>query len=111
MKRLMAHVERSSKAPSLRAMIEMAKSEAGMTVPASGFDANPLLLGVQNGVLDLARGKLLLPSPEILVSKRCNVCYDPQAKCPRFLSYLEEVQPDAKVRAFLQRFTGSLSDR
>jgi D5 N terminal like/Primase C terminal 2 (PriCT-2) len=72
-KRLMAHIERSSKAPNLRAMIEMAKSEEGMTAPASDFDANPLFLGVQNGILDLAGRELLTPSPEILVSKRCNV--------------------------------------
>lgn len=105
-KRMMAHIHYTSIAKNLRAMIEMAKSEPGMTVPATDFDANPLLLGVQNGVLDLRRGKLLSPSPEILVSKRCNVSYDPEAECRAFLKYLKEVQPDLNIRAFLLRFAG-----
>ncbi|WP_425219668.1 PriCT-2 domain-containing protein [Ralstonia solanacearum] len=52
-KRLMAHVERSSAARNLQAMINMAKSEPGMTVQMFELDADPMLLGVTNGVLDL----------------------------------------------------------
>ena len=52
-KRMMAHVRHTSKANNLRAMIEMAKSEPGMTVRLSEFDDDPMLLGVANGVLDL----------------------------------------------------------
>jgi putative DNA primase/helicase len=105
-KRLMAHVARTSNAPHLRAMIEMAKSETGMTVQLSEFDDDPMLLGVANGVLDLQKGTLLSVSPEVLVSKRCNVAYDPSAKCPRFEKFMLEVQADADIRAFLQRLTG-----
>jgi putative DNA primase/helicase len=105
-KRLMAHVERTSRAPHLRAMIEMAKSEAGMTVRLSEFDADPMLLGVTNGVLDLATGALLPVSPDVLVSKRCSVAYDPTARCQRFDKFMVEVQPDADVRVFMQRLMG-----
>jgi putative DNA primase/helicase len=105
-KRLMAQVERTSKAPNLRAMIEMAKSEPGMTVRLSEFDNDPARLGVANGVLDLKNGTLLPVAPEVLVSKRCNVAYDPSAKCPRFEKFMMEVQPDADIRAFLQRLAG-----
>ncbi len=102
----MRHVEYSSKAPNLRAMIEMAKSEPGMTVQLSEFDNDPMLLGVTNGVLDLNKGTLLPVSPEVLVSKRCNVSYDPCARCPRFEQFMLEIQPDADIRAFLQRLAG-----
>lgn len=105
-KRLWAHVERTSEAKNIRAMIEMAKSEPGMTVRLSAFDNDPILLGLSNGVLDLAKGVLLSVSPEVLVSKRCNVAYDPNAKCPRFEKFMMEVQPDADIRAFLQRLAG-----
>jgi putative DNA primase/helicase len=105
-KRLMAHVERTSRAPHLRAMIEMAKSEAGMTVRLSEFDADPMLLGVTNGVLDLATGAVLPVSPDVLVSKRCSVAYDPTARCQRFDKFMVEVQPDADVRVFMQRLMG-----
>ena len=82
-KRMMAHVRYTSKANNLRAMIEMAKSEPGMTVRLSEFDDDPMLLGVANGVLDLRTGTLLPISPDVLVSKRCNIAYDPAARCAR----------------------------
>lgn len=105
-KRLMAHVERTSKAPNLRAMIEMAKSETGMTCSLIEFDANPMHLGVANGVLDLRTGSLLTASPDLLVSRRCPVDYDHAAECPLFLRFLETVQPDKDMREFLQRLAG-----
>ena len=105
-KRMMAHVRYTSRANNLRAMIEMAKSEPGMTVRLSDFDDDPMLLGVANGVLDLRTGTLLPVSPDVLVSKRCNIAFDPAANCPRFERFLREVQPDGDVRAFLQRFMG-----
>jgi putative DNA primase/helicase len=106
-KRLMAHVKSTSDARHIRAMIDMAKSEPGMTVRISDFDNDLMLLGVSNGVLNLNDGTLLKVAPEILVSKRCNVAYDPAAKCPRFEQFMLEVQPDAQVRRFLQRLMGS----
>ena len=105
-KGLMKHVERTSEAKNIRAMIDMAKSESGMTVQLSEFDIDPMLLGVANGVLDLRSGTLLSVSPEVLVSKRCNVAYDPNATCSRFDRFMLEVQPDADVRLFLQRLMG-----
>lgn len=105
-KRLMAHVERTSKAPNLRAMVEMAKSELGMTVRLCEFDADPMLLGVANGVLDLHTGELLPVSPDVRVSKRCSVAYDPAAECPRFEQFMAEVQPDPAMVAFLNRLAG-----
>lgn len=105
-KRQMAHVARTSNAQHLRAMVEMAKSEPGMTAQLRDFDADPMLLGVANGVLDLKTHALLSVSPDVLVSKRCNVAYDSNAECPRFEQFMQEVQPDSDVRTFLQRWVG-----
>lgn len=102
----LSHVARLCDAKAQRAMIEMAKSEPGMTVRLSDFDRDPMLLGVANGVLELRSGRLLPISPGVLVSKRCNVAYDPAATCPRFEQFMAEVQPDMNVRAFLQRWKG-----
>jgi len=100
------HVARLCDVNDQRAMIEMAKSEPGMTVRLSDFDNDPMLLGVTNGVLDLKTGTLTPVSPEVLISKRSNVAYDPGATCPRFDKFMREVQPDPHVRAFLQRWMG-----
>ena len=105
-KRMMAHVRHTSKANNLRAMIDMAKSEPGMTVRLSEFDDDQMLLGVANGVLDLRTGTLLPVSPDVLVSKRCGIAYDPTAKCDRFEQFMREVQPDANVRLFLRQLIG-----
>jgi putative DNA primase/helicase len=105
-KRLLAHVERTSKAQALRAMIDMARSEPGMTCRATDFDNDDMLLGVKNGVLDLRTLQLLPVSPDVLVSKRAGVIYDPAATCPRFHRFLEDVQPEPSMRSFLQRWAG-----
>lgn len=104
--RLHRHVDYTSRAPNLRAMIEMAKSEPSMSVRAEAFDADPMLLGVRNGVIDLKTGTLLSMSPQLLVSKRCGFAFDPTATCPRFEGFLAEVQPDQDHRQFLQRLAG-----
>jgi len=105
-KRAMAEAARVSKAPNLHAMVEMAKSEPGMTRSLNDFDADPMQLGVANGVLDLERLLLMPVSPNLLVTKRCNVAYDPAATCPQWERFLIDVQPDAAVREFLQRWVG-----
>ncbi len=105
-KRIMAHVERTSKATNLRAMVEMAKSETGMTCSLNEFDANPMHMGVANGVLDLRTGNLLPVSADLLVSKRCPVAHESTAECPLFLQFLEVVQPEKEMRDFLQRLAG-----
>ena len=105
-KRAMAEVTRVSKAPHLRAMIEMASDEPGMTRSLNDFDVNAMHLGVGNGVLDLDRRVLLPVSPDLLVTKRCNVPYVATATCPRWEQFLVDVQPDPAVREFLQRWAG-----
>ena len=106
-RKLLRHIENSSRAQNLRSMIDMSKSEPGMTKRASEFDADPMLLGLANGVLDLRTGQLRAPSPDLLVSKRCNVAFDPTACCAGFELFMAEVQPDLVTRQFLQRLAGN----
>jgi len=105
-KRKMAHASRSCMEPRIRAMISMAKSEAEMTARLSDFDADPYLLGMSNGVLDLRTSKLLQPTPETLVSMRARVAFDPDARCPKWMSFLDAVQPDKGVQRLLQQLVG-----
>jgi putative DNA primase/helicase len=100
------HLKKLCDARAQHAMIEMARSEPGMTRSLADFDDDPMLLGVMNGVLDLRSGRLLPISPDVLVSKRCNVAFDPEATCPSFIRFLAEVQPDDEIRACLKRFVG-----
>jgi putative DNA primase/helicase len=87
-------------------MIEMAKSEPGMTVQLSDFDSDPMLLGVANDGLNLGDWTMLPAAPDVLVSKLCNVAYDPNAQRARFRQFLVEVQPEKEMRGFLRRLMG-----
>lgn len=104
--RLIAEVKRTNKAPALRAMIDMAGSEQGMTSSLNDFDTDPMQLGVANGVLDLRTRHLLPVSPSLMVTKRGNVFYDRDATCPQWEQFLIDVQPDLDIREFLQRWVG-----
>ena len=57
------------------------------------FDPDPYLLGVKNGVVDLRTGKFREYRPEDLITDNIDVAYDQNAKCPRFMLFLEEVEP------------------
>jgi len=106
-KRLMAHVERSSSAQKIQAMTNMAKSEFGMTVRLSELDADPMLLGVANGVLKLRTKELLSPSPSLLVTKRCPVPYDPDATAPTFTAFINRItRGKPGLAKFIQRLVG-----
>ena len=100
-KLMLTDIKRSSSRRALEDMIKLARSEPGMSVALSELDNNPYLLGVQNGVVDLKKGTLLSPDPNLLVTKYCNIGFDSEAKCPQFCAFLEQVVPIKEQRDFL----------
>lgn len=91
----------------LAAMLSLAAAEPRMSVPdASVFDADPMLLGVRNGVLDLRSGKLIPATPEQLIRKQAAVAFDPGAKCPRFKALIRRILPSTEKAAFAKRIIG-----
>ncbi len=77
-----AHTTQSS--ASIAAMVRDLEAMSGVHCDINDFDASPDLLAVQNGVLDLRRGELVDPDPEMKLSRRLGVTYDPDAKAPRW---------------------------
>ena len=92
----------------LLAMIDMAATEESVAVGSLvEFDADPNLLGVRNGVIDLRSSKLLPPTPEQRITKQCNVEFDEGALCPlweRFM--LQCFKGDATMVDYMQRAMG-----
>jgi putative DNA primase/helicase len=88
------------------AAAEVAKDFEAMNRSGKDFDANPYLLGVQNGTVDLRTGELRPGTQEEMIATVVPVRYDPEAKAPRFQEYLEESMPDPEVRAYPQRVMG-----
>lgn len=73
------------------------------------LDCNDYLLNVQNGTLDLSYNepKFLKHSPNMLLSKTCNVNYNPTAECKEWEKFLLEImQGDIEKIKYLQKIAG-----
>lgn len=81
------------------------------------LNANPWLLNVQNGTLDLRTGHLRPHNPADRITFISPVTYDPSATCPHWQRFLTEVfSGDTEMVSFIQRaigwsLTGVVEDR
>ncbi len=106
-KELAKHALRSEAATKLGAMMALARSEPGIPVLPDALDADPWLLTVQNGTLDLHTGELQPHSPGDLITKLAPVAYDAAATCPRWLDFLAETfEGNAALIAYVQKMAG-----
>ena len=55
------------------------------------FDADPYLFNCRNGTLDLRTGAFHAHDPKDLLSMMSGVLYDPEARCARWETYIEEI--------------------
>lgn len=71
------------------------------------FDKYKYLLNVQNGIVDLKTGKLQLHDRNLNLTKISNVEFDEKAKCPEWLSFLDQIfQGDKELIEYMQRLIG-----
>jgi putative DNA primase/helicase len=66
----------------LKAMVEVAQAFEGIATAPEEFDADPMLLNLQNGTFDLRTCTSRPHNPKDLITKMCQVDYAPNAKCP-----------------------------
>ena len=98
---------RSESRQRLDACLALARSEHPMTDPGLNWDADPYLLGVANGVVDLRTGILRPGHPEDRLTMQVPVEYDLKAECPRWEQFLHQVfQCDWELIGFVQRAMG-----
>jgi len=88
-------------------MIELAKSEPGIPVTPDQLDADPWLLNVDNGTLDLRTGELRPCRRDDLITKIAPVVYDPNAQCPTWGAFLHRIMPGDPDRIrYVQKIFG-----
>ena len=115
-KRHMQHAMNSHNLSRLEATVKLAISEQGMTATLHELDTDPMLVGVQNGVVDLKLGVLLINRPEMLITRSCNASFTLGAQCPRWQKFLLEVfEGDLETIETIQRalgytLTGSITE-
>jgi len=104
---LFRHAVRSESRDKMAAMIEVAKSCPGVAVAAELLDADPWLLNVLNGTIDLKTGILRPHNRADLLTKLAPVEYRPEATCKRWEQFLDDsTGGDADLIAFLQTVAG-----
>src|SRR5437773_10259254 len=68
----------------LDAMLLAAEIEPPIADPGDAWDADPFLMGVGNGVVDLRTGELRAGAPDDRITRHTSVPFDPSADCPRW---------------------------
>lgn len=111
-KKLSQFMLRSGDERRLKACLTLAGSKKPLASDGKEWDADPWLLGVANGIVDLRTGEMREGKPEDNVTKHSLVEFDPKAECPRWLRFLEEVfikgngRPDYDLIEFVHRAIG-----
>ncbi len=89
------------------ATLALATAEHPIADSGEGWDADPYLLGVANGVVRLLTGELEEGDREDRITVHTDVAYDPGAEAPRWLRFLSEVfDGDTEMIDFIQRAAG-----
>ena len=90
-------------------MLAMAQSEEGIELKEAAIDADPWLLGVQNGVIELKTGNFRPARREDYITKQAGAVYDPGARCPEWLRFLGmAMEGNEDTISYLQRVSGYL---
>lgn len=104
------HAKNSEAYPRMKAMLKL--SEHMLAVTVSQLDADPWLLNVTNGIIDLKSGDLLPHDQARFMTKIVPVKYTFDSECPVFDKFLgdifplEDGTPNDDLIGFMQRFIG-----
>jgi putative DNA primase/helicase len=105
-KELRADVRKCESATGVAGVLSLASALDPFAAAVNDLDADPHLLNVANGTLDLRTLELHPHSAVDRMTKVCRGAYDPDAKSDAWEAFLERVLPDEPVRRFMQRLIG-----
>jgi putative DNA primase/helicase len=107
-RKLIHHSLKSESQRSIMAMEFLARFKSGVPIYQSDLDKDPMLLGVNVGVIDL-RSSLLRddPAKEAFITKKARVSYVQNATCPNWLMFLDQITGnDQEYACYIQRAVG-----
>lgn len=97
----------SQSAKRLNSMRLIAQKAEVLAISHEVLDADPWLLNVQNGTVDLRTGELREHRKEDMITKLAPVDYDPEAEAPVWTTFLGRVMAEnADLIDYLQRMIG-----
>ncbi len=90
-----------------QSLLKLATKLERLAVTGDDWDTNPMLLGVANGVVDLATGLLRDGRPTDYLTKVAPIAFDATARAPRWTKFIAEIFADhPELTAYLQRVVG-----
>lgn len=105
--RLNSYSRRAQTSNGLDSMLRELQAVDGVPASINDFDTHPDLLAVRNGVVNLRTGQLLPHDPALLLTRRVDVDYVPDAPADRWEKFLTEVFPGApELPPYMQRLVG-----
>lgn len=105
-KQLRADVRRCESAAGVSGVLDIASALRPFAATVRDLDADPYLLNVANGVLDLRTMELRPHDPSDRITKSAAGGYYQDVQSARWTEFLERVLPDPGVRGFVQRLVG-----
>jgi len=105
-KRLRTDVGKCESAAGVAGVLDLAAALVEFAVTVSDLDADPYLLNVANGTLDLRTMELRPHDPTDRITKVTTAAWDSDAPTATWGTFLVHVLPDTEVREFLQRVAG-----
>lgn len=106
---LSKHAPKVQSAGSIFNMIKLASSELACNYLDFDAEGTEYLLNCRNGVLDLRTGQMIdhEDSRDFLITRICNVEYNPRARSPRWIEHLKLVfDGDQELIDYWQRWCG-----
>jgi putative DNA primase/helicase len=93
-------------ARSIKAVLELTSTELEVVTAPDRLDADPFLLNTPAGTVDLRTRQLRPHNPADLLTKITGASLRRDAPAGVFSAFLERVQPDADMRAYIARVAG-----
>lgn len=105
-RRLVDWATRSESAHGIDSTLRVARTVPGVAVHHDALDADPWLLNVRNGTVDLRTGQMRPHDPTDLQMMQTATSYVNGAPAVRFREFLTTILPETDVREFVQRILG-----
>ena len=103
---LRADVRKCETAAGVAGVLDLASALEPFAATVADLDADPYLLNVENGTVDLRTFELRPHDPRDRITRVTRAAYDPSAHSEEWTSFLARVLPDDEVRGYLQRLIG-----
>lgn len=90
----------------IEAVLKQGAANRSYQVSDDQMDGNPWLWNAANCVINLKTGQPRDHTPEDFMSQQSRVVFDPEARAPKFQTWMTEILPNTETRKFVQRVLG-----